>query len=135
MTEDVEVQYTCGMRLNFQDKAKPKIAGRMLTRQLQGQFEQAVELHRKGQLAQAQALYMDVLKIEPKHSDALHLLGVIAAQTRKPQRAVELIGQAIMLNPNNAAFYSNRGNALKDLKQLDAAVESYDRAIPYRLGA
>ena len=129
MASDVEVQYTCGMRSNVHDKAKRNLVEKMLAAHLQSQFQEAVLLHRKGKLAQAQAIYIEILEAEPRHSDALHLLGVVAAQTGNAQRAVELITQAITLNPNNAAFYSNRGNALKDLNQPDAAVESYEKAI------
>ncbi len=56
------------------------------------------------------------------------MLGVIAYQT-KHYRAADLIGNAIELYPKNAAFYCNRGNALKELNQLDAAIASYDKAI------
>ena len=40
-----------------------------------------------------------------------------------------MIDTAIKIQPNNAAFYTNHGNALQELKQLDAAVASYDKAI------
>ena len=92
-------------------------------------LQQAIALHRRGQLAQAEGLYSEILKIQPKHFDALHLLGVIALQAQNHQRAVELIDQAIELYPHNAAFYSSRGAALQELKQYDAAIASYDQAI------
>ena len=65
----------------------------------------------------------------PDHFDALHLLGVIAYQTKNLRQAEELIGKAIKVNPNVAIAYSSRGNALKDLKRLDEALASYDKAI------
>jgi hypothetical protein len=93
------------------------------------EFQAALTLHQMGDLAEARALYEKILRKQPNHFDALHLLGVIFCQTRQLQRAVELIDKAIRINPNIAAFYSNRGNALQDLKQFDAAVASYDKAI------
>ena len=93
------------------------------------EFQSALALHQGGQLAEAQVLYEKILRKQPNHFDALHLLGVIFYQTRQLERAVELIGSAIKINPNNAASYSNRGNALKDLNQFDAAIASYDQAI------
>jgi tetratricopeptide (TPR) repeat protein len=93
------------------------------------EFQAALALHQRGQLAEAQVLYEKILRKQPNHFDALHLLGVIFYQTRQLERAVELIDKAIKINPNNAAFYSNRGNALQDLKQFDAAIASYDKAI------
>lgn len=82
-----------------------------------------------GQLAQAHAIYHQVLKLQPNHFDALHMLGVLAGQTKNPAQAVAWISKAIEVNPNIASAYSNRGNALNDLKQHQAAIESYDKAI------
>ncbi len=97
--------------------------------QAKAKFNEALALHRQGELAQAEAIYKKVLKLQPKHVDALHLLGVIAGQMGKYQLAADLIGKAIKIQPNNAAFYSNRGNALHELKQVDAALASFDQAI------
>src|SRR5204863_18857 len=66
---------------------------------------------------------------QPNYFGALHLLGVIALQTRRTERAVELIGRAIGLNAKVAAAHSNLGNALKDLMRPEEALASYDRAI------
>ena len=92
-------------------------------------FQQGLSSHQHGQLAQAKAAYEQVLLKQPKHFDALHLLGVIATQTKNPQLAVDLIGKAIEINPSFALAYSNHGNALQELKRLDDALTSYDKAI------
>ena len=85
--------------------------------------------HQKGQLAQAQELYHQALKIQPKHFDAWYLLGVIAYKTRNFERAVELINRALEINPQHPDAYNYRGNALNELKHYEAALQSYDRAI------
>jgi len=90
---------------------------------------QGLALHQQGQLTQAKLIYEQVLAKQPQHFDALHLLGVIAAQSKNPTLAVELIGRAIEINPNNAAAYSNCGNVFNELKRLAEALASYDRAI------
>lgn len=92
-------------------------------------FQHAVQLHQQGDLAQAQLLYEQVLKAQPKHFQALHLLGVIAFQTGNYYRAVDLIGKAIRLDASHAAFHCNLGNAQLKLKELYAAVVCYDRAL------
>jgi predicted O-linked N-acetylglucosamine transferase (SPINDLY family) len=92
-------------------------------------FQLGLTSHQSGQLAQAKAAYEQVLAKQPKHFDALHLLGVVAAQTKNPALATELIGKAIDINPNSASAFNNRGNALKELKRLDDALASYDKAI------
>ena len=97
--------------------------------QVAASFKQGLALHQQGQLAQAQLVYQQVLVKEPQHFDALHLSGVIAFQSKKPTLAVELIGKALEINPNDSAAYSNRGLALKALKRLEEALASFDRAI------
>jgi protein O-GlcNAc transferase len=89
----------------------------------------AIALHQQGMLDQAEARYRQLLEIEPRNADALHMLGVIAYQTGRHQSSVDTIDKAIEINSNVASYYSNRGNALKELKQLDAAVASYNKAI------
>ncbi len=86
-------------------------------------------LHQNGRLQEAEAIYRQILKFQPKHFDSLHLLGVIAYQTKNYRSAVDLIGQAIEIYPHAAAFYSNRGNALLELKRQKAAIADYDKAI------
>ena len=95
----------------------------------QDYFQQALALHQAGQLAQAQSMYQQILAAQPNHFAALHMLGVIASQTNNFQRAVDLIGQAIQIQPGNPTFYFNRANALKELSQFQAARASYEKAI------
>ncbi len=92
-------------------------------------FEQGFISHQRGQLVQAKAAYEQVLEKQPKHFDALHLLGVIASQSQDHALAEELIGKAIEINPFSASAHSNHGTALKELKRLDDALASYDKAI------
>jgi predicted O-linked N-acetylglucosamine transferase (SPINDLY family) len=96
---------------------------------LQAKFNQGVALHQQGKLAEAERIYGEVLQEQPNHFDALHLLGVIAFQTRRTERAVELIKRAIGLNAKVAAAHSNLGNALTDLKRPEEALASCDKAI------
>jgi len=86
-------------------------------------------LHRQGRLADAERIYWEVLRQQPNHFDVLNLLGVIALQTRRTERAVELIKKAIGLNAKIASTHRNLGNALWDLKRPEEALASYDRAI------
>jgi predicted O-linked N-acetylglucosamine transferase (SPINDLY family) len=117
------------MLSKFQLNQKPKQAMTSSQAKIQAQFGQAIVLHQMGQLKDAQVIYEKILRSNPKHVDALHLLGVLSSQLNKHQLASDLIGKAIAISPNNAAFYSNRGIALHQLSQFDAAVASYDQAI------
>jgi predicted O-linked N-acetylglucosamine transferase (SPINDLY family) len=95
-------------------------------------LQSAFALHQQGQLGQAEAIYQQLIEIDPRNADALHLLGMIAYQTGHHQRAVDMIDQAIELRPDCADAYSNRGLVLQELKQFDAALSSYDKAIELR---
>lgn len=85
--------------------------------------------HQKGQLGPAHALYQEILTLQPAHFDALHLLGVIAAQLGHHADALVWIDKALAVKEDVAAAHSNRGHALNDLRQHAAALKSYDRAI------
>ena len=100
-----------------------------LAAQIQAALQQGLALHQQGKLAEAKNIYEKILKYNPKHFDSLNLLGIIAAETRDYQSAVDLFGKAIAINPNVALAYNNRGNALLDLKRLDEALASYDKAL------
>src|SRR6202044_2916603 len=92
-------------------------------------LQEAVTCHNQGQLQRAQRIYEEILRVEPRHFDALHLLGVIAAASADPSKALDLIDRAIQLNPGNPMAHNNRGAALLDLGLWEAALLSFDRAI------
>ena len=91
--------------------------------------QQALGLHQKGQLKQAQALYDRALEIDPEQFDALHLSGVIARQLGEPERAINLITRAIGINPRAAAAHCNLGAALQDAGRTLDALASYQQAV------
>jgi tetratricopeptide (TPR) repeat protein len=89
----------------------------------------AIALHRQGRLAEAEQCYEQILREHPGNADALHLLGVVALHTGRPERGVGLIETAIGIEPNFASAHSNRGAALQELGRFAEAVASYERAI------
>ena len=89
---------------------------------IQDELSTALRHHQSGQLEQAARIYQSILERQPDHADALHLLGVVALQQGNPQRAVELIGRAIAVNPSVAAFHCNLAEAYRALGELDRAV-------------
>jgi tetratricopeptide (TPR) repeat protein len=92
-------------------------------------FETAVEHHQAGRFADAEMFYRRVLALEPNHADALHLLGVLAAQIGRFDDAVQLISRACALSPNVADYRSHLGNALGEKKQFPAAMDAYRQAL------
>ena len=88
-----------------------------------------VQAHRAGKLSEAEALYRQVLDIQPDHGEANHLLGLIAFQIGQNDQAIQLIKKAIRANPDKAAFHANLGPALQKKGRLDDAAASCVRAI------
>jgi tetratricopeptide (TPR) repeat protein len=81
-----------------------------------------------GRLSVAKPFYEQALAIEPRHPDALHLLGVLALQCGDAERAVGLIRQAIAVRPGSPAFHANLGQAFLAAHRVDAASEEFRRA-------
>lgn len=92
-------------------------------------MQQAVELHQRGELAQAAALYLQVVEAEPDHPHALHMLGVYALQSGDPQAALDLIERAAALLPHDATPQLNLGAVHKQLQRYDAALACLQRAL------
>jgi len=92
-------------------------------------FALAVQHFQSGRLAEAEALYRQILAVEPRHAEALHHLGVIAHEVGKNDVAVGLIRQALALKPNYPDARYDLGIALKDQRQLDEAITAYREAV------
>ena len=96
---------------------------------LHGMCANAIALHQRGQLAEAERIYRQILELDPHHADSLHLLGVLAHQVGRDDVAVELIRKAIASDRRPAAFHSNLGTAYQALGKLEEAATSYERAL------
>jgi len=89
----------------------------------------ALQNHRSGRLAEAESICRQILSVEPRHADALHMLGVIAHQVGRHDVAVEMIHRALDLAPDAPAFHCNLGVALEKLGRADEAIAAYRRAV------
>ena len=94
-------------------------------------LDRAIVLHEAGDLAQAAAIYQDLLREEPGHAEALHLLGVAHQQSGRDGLAVRLIRQAIAVHPSDARFYSHLAVSLRRLGRLAEAVHMLQRVLAF----
>src|SRR6516162_9988397 len=96
-------------------------------------IEQAVQIalehHQAGRLAEAEALYRQILAQDANYSDALNLLGVLAGQVGRLDAAVELIGKAIAIHPAIGHYHSNLGETYRRAGQWPAAIAAHRQAI------
>ncbi|MCE9563685.1 MAG: tetratricopeptide repeat protein [Planctomycetes bacterium] len=92
-------------------------------------FQTAVGHHQAGRIDQAEFLYREVLRLQPHHADALHLLGVIAHQKGLHSQAVELIRQALALQPETATYHVNLAEAYRLAGNLEQAAAHCRQAL------
>ncbi len=90
--------------------------------------ERGIALLRAGRLAEAERIYAELLRQNPADFEVLHLQGVIALQTGRYERALDLIGRAIGLRATAAAYVS-LGQAQMGLGRAARALASYDAAL------
>jgi tetratricopeptide (TPR) repeat protein len=88
--------------------------------------------HRSGRPEEAERICRQVLVQQPDHPDALHLSGVIAAQTGRLDAAVDLIRRAVQIRPDFPAAWRNLGCVLVNQGNSDEAVAAYNRLIRLR---
>ena len=92
-------------------------------------FDEAVTLFQNGQLNKAKDICLEIIKVQPNNFDILHLLGLIAFQTKNYLKSVEIINRAIQIRPDYAEIYDFRAIVLIHLKKFEEAVESWNHAI------
>ena len=92
-------------------------------------LELALEHQHQGRWEVAERIYREVLERQPDQPDALHLLGVLKAQTGQPLVAAALIARAIAGNPAAPAYHNNLGNVLQELGRFEASLLCYEEAL------
>ncbi|WP_448203052.1 tetratricopeptide repeat protein [Azospirillum sp. sgz302134] len=88
----------------------------------------AVDHHTAGRLAEAETLYGRILDAVPGQPDALHLLGVLAAQRGEAERGAALIRQALAVTAGVAGQYANLASALTAAGHVAEAARALHRA-------
>src|SRR5256885_1673494 len=88
----------------------------------------AVEHHRRGQLAEAERLYRQILEAAPEHPEALHFLGVAAHQRGSLAEAEAWVLRALA-RKDRPAFFSSLGNILKGQGRTEEAIAAYRGAL------
>jgi predicted O-linked N-acetylglucosamine transferase (SPINDLY family) len=95
-------------------------------------LQKAVGHQQAGRLRDAEALYRRILDKSPNDADALHYLGVVAAQQGRSDLAVDLIKRALAQRPHYPEARYNLAEALRTLGELDKAIAAYRQAIAQR---
>lgn len=92
-------------------------------------LDAAVNHHMAGRLTEAARLYRRVLAVEPAQPDALHLLGVTAAQHGAAADALAPIVRSLRVRPASAQARAHLGGALRALGRAEEAADALTGAL------
>jgi tetratricopeptide (TPR) repeat protein len=109
--------------------AASKPARAPAAQELAALMERGAQAHQAGHLLQAEMIYREVLKHQPRQADALHLLGVIAYHAGRAEEAEDYIRRALEIAPQTALFYDSLGRVLMCRGQQPEAMTAYRAAL------
>ena len=92
-------------------------------------LDQAVQAHQSGRLSEAETLYRQVISIDPKNFDALHMLGIVCSGNGNTLDADKFFRAARSIDPGFPPCHVNYGFYLLKQKRTDEAIESFDKAL------
>ncbi len=89
----------------------------------------ALEFQAKNQLAEAEAIFLEIISEDPADFPSLFSLGGIEQNRRNPQKSLEYFSRAMAVKPDYPALWYNIGVVQQSLKRFDEALASYDKAL------
>jgi predicted TPR repeat methyltransferase len=95
---------------------------------LQQLFTEAVSLHQRGALLEAEERYRQVAALLPDNQNVLANLAIVLRDQGKLDQAEQYGRRAVTIDPENPAAYLNLGAILETSGDLEAAAEAYQRA-------
>lgn len=91
-------------------------------------LEIAVISIKKGKISEAKPLLLRSLQLK-EHEMAWEHLGIVETYEKNYDRAIACFNKAIGMNPKNADFYFNLGNALKLAGRINQAKQAWAKAV------
>jgi tetratricopeptide (TPR) repeat protein len=95
-------------------------------------LQTALKLHDAGQLDDAERLYREAVKSDPRLAPAWHGLGLVAHARGDAAGAIDCLSRAVLLNGAEATYHNDLGAALQSQSRLSDATASYRRALALR---
>jgi tetratricopeptide (TPR) repeat protein len=94
-----------------------------------GLLQEAIGHHMAGRAAEAEVIYRRILSREPRHADALHLMGVLAGQNGRPEEAIQWIERAIAVAPRVPLYYDSLAESYRRMGKLQDAARFLAKAV------
>lgn len=92
-------------------------------------LNQALDFHKNGDYAKAEAIYRRIYSENPKNSDALHLSALILYHFGFFSSAIAWIDRAISLNGKVPQYYYNKGLANLEIGNVEEAKINFSEAL------
>jgi protein O-GlcNAc transferase len=96
---------------------------------LKAMAEQAIAFHQQGNLAQAEALYLRILELDPLLYGPRYYMGLLRLQQGRNAEACDYLGEALKVFPDDLGALMNYGMALRAAGRAEEAVAVFDRAL------
>jgi tetratricopeptide (TPR) repeat protein len=101
---------------------------------LQAIYDQAVAMHRQGDLAGAEDAYLRLLSLEPNNPHVRHPLGVLRAQQGRAAEALALLEGVVAQSPPDAGLLKDYAMVLAGVGRNEDALAVFDRALELKPG-
>lgn len=89
----------------------------------------ALQHFQEGRFSETENICTQILHAIPENADALHLMGLTALRAGRLDIALELVGKAIAILPDNPYLHNSLGEVYSGMAMLDQAIASYREAI------
>lgn len=92
-----------------------------------GMFFRGMELLRKGQNAEAEDVFKEILAHYPRHAAAMHMLGAAYSNQGKILPAHKCMKRSIKLHPGHPTWYNNLAIVLDHMRRPEEAMEMREK--------
>ncbi|SFR47699.1 Tetratricopeptide repeat-containing protein [Yoonia tamlensis] len=91
-----------------------------------------VDLQRDQKYLEAERIYQSVLRADPRHADALNLMGTLSIEAKNFDVALDYFAKALRRSPRNPVYNNNMGSLLLRMKRNKEARQYLSKAIQAR---
>lgn len=96
---------------------------------IDAEFARAVSFLQAGRQEAAAVLCREIIRLRPRHAEALHVLGLAELQNGQTVAGIDFIRRSLEVNPAQPHAHCNLGNAYRDMQQPAEALLCYRRAL------
>lgn len=97
-------------------------------------LQTALKAHQAGRLEEAEKGYRQLLRREPRHTDALYLLAILLHQSGRTRDALEPLAELTNRANVKAEHVNTLGDVHRALGEFDMAVSQFERALALKPG-